>query len=678
MAIQPRNLIGNGDYALGGLGNWANWNSTGTWDSTGGGTNAPTFVANDASNTLSYSGLSGLDNGPGANGAGRVVLDIGWNDAGPGTTGDTTTMEIRIGGLLIATISTPQDNGTTAAISYSNGASGNLNTLAESSFGNWTLETLEIDLPAAVPSSGALDISISGGDDDIQIDNVQVVVNEVVPDAVDAVDDNIAGVSEDEVSGDIDGNVLGNDATPTVAVTAINGQSANVGQAVVGSGGGTFTIDSAGNVDFDGQGQFDGLAVGESATSSVTYTITEQTPFDPGSQSVQTSTGVGASDQQAFFTFSAGEFTNDGSTQISGSVNLSGITQPTYNILFIMDVSGSTVFNDRIFAGAGDNNGDGTADEVIDAEIAALRQLSAEIDLLGFSDDDLQIGLIHFDNPNSSNNSTAIIEESAGDQSFDAGSAALDSAINPGANIAGGTNFGAALDLAITWFNGQPTRDNNVIYFVSDGQDFGGDFSSQVDTLTDTNGLNAQINGVGVSSFSSLTDLNQLDNTGGAVQVTDLAQLNAALQPPTLSAEIVDFRIFVDGVEDTSFDLTDLTASGTGFSINPQALSGLSLSATSTVRAEIEFDDGTVLTNVVDVEVQPASTDTATVTVTITGENDGPVAVDDTATVSEDGPALAIDVVLNDTDVDGDDLFVSGVDTTGTLGSVIIDPADND
>ncbi len=44
---------------------------------------------------------------------------------------------------------------------------------------------------------------------------------------------------------------------------------------------------------------------------------------------------------------------------------------------------------------------------------------------------------------------------------------------------------------------------------------------------------------------------------------------------------------------------------------------------------------------------------TATVSVTVTCVDDDPVAVDDAATVAEDSGATAIDVLANDTDVDG-------------------------
>ena len=70
--------------------------------------------------------------------------------------------------------------------------------------------------------------------------------------------------------------------------------------------------------------------------------------------------------------------------------------------------------------------------------------------------------------------------------------------------------------------------------------------------------------------------------------------------------------------------------------------------------------------------------DTADLTVTVTGTNDGPTAVADTGMVSEDGPAISIDLTGNDTDVDTlDDLEIQSIDTTGTLGQVTINP-DND
>ncbi|WP_299041449.1 tandem-95 repeat protein [uncultured Tateyamaria sp.] len=74
--------------------------------------------------------------------------------------------------------------------------------------------------------------------------------------------------------------------------------------------------------------------------------------------------------------------------------------------------------------------------------------------------------------------------------------------------------------------------------------------------------------------------------------------------------------------------------------------------------------------------------DTATVNVTVNPVNDDPVAVDDTATVNEDG-SVDIPVLDNDTDVDGDTLRVSeatspdGDVTINPDGTITFEPADN-
>ena len=63
---------------------------------------------------------------------------------------------------------------------------------------------------------------------------------------------------------------------------------------------------------------------------------------------------------------------------------------------------------------------------------------------------------------------------------------------------------------------------------------------------------------------------------------------------------------------------------------------------------------------------------TATVTVTVTAANDGPVAVNDTATTLED-TAATITVLTNDSDLDGDALMVSSV-TVPAHGTAAVNP----
>ena len=62
-------------------------------------------------------------------------------------------------------------------------------------------------------------------------------------------------------------------------------------------------------------------------------------------------------------------------------------------------------------------------------------------------------------------------------------------------------------------------------------------------------------------------------------------------------------------------------------------------------------------------------TDTASVTVTVGAANDPPVAAADSDAISEDGSST-VDVLANDSDVDGDTLSVQSV-TQGANGSVV-------
>ncbi len=64
--------------------------------------------------------------------------------------------------------------------------------------------------------------------------------------------------------------------------------------------------------------------------------------------------------------------------------------------------------------------------------------------------------------------------------------------------------------------------------------------------------------------------------------------------------------------------------------------------------------------------------DTAEVTVRVEPANDAPVAVDDTATMVEDGKPLNLAVLANDTDLDGDRLVVSAIGDEATLGTAAI------
>ncbi len=83
-------------------------------------------------------------------------------------------------------------------------------------------------------------------------------------------------------------------APADVFVTAVNGDAGAVGDSVAGSDGGDFVVQANGDYTFEAGADFDYLAAGETATSSVTYTVT-----DAGGSSTSTATVTIAGEDDA-------------------------------------------------------------------------------------------------------------------------------------------------------------------------------------------------------------------------------------------------------------------------------------------------------------------------------------------------------------------------------------------
>lgn len=117
----------------------------------------------------------------------------------------------------------------------------------------------------------------------------------------------------------------------------------------------------------------------------------------------------------------------------------------------------------------------------------------------------------------------------------------------------GGTNFDDALAAAEDFFNGEPQGEPNFLFFTSDGQPF---TTSTTNPPWQTTALNLQNAGVIISAFGIgnnilQSTLNQIDNTGGAVNVADAGGLLGAFSStPIFAAELVDFslNLVADGV----------------------------------------------------------------------------------------------------------------------------------
>jgi hypothetical protein len=209
---------------------------------------------------------------------------------------------------------------------------------------------------------------------------------------------------------------------------------------------------------------------------------------------------------------------------LSGLLSLSGPSTSAINIVYIVDISGST---SSIFSGSeaiGDLNGNGRASEIIDAEISGFNALTNSLINSGLAD--VNIGVVAF--------------QTGATVGF-SGTAAQDSDNNGVRDIeaylrtlqAGGlTSYDQALNSAITYLNSRPPG-KNYIYFLSDGFHNGGSYASQVITLTSPTGLNTTIRAIGVGNGASITDLDLVDD--GILN----SSANITLSPSQLAAGLV-------------------------------------------------------------------------------------------------------------------------------------------
>ena len=205
----------------------------------------------------------------------------------------------------------------------------------------------------------------------------------------------------------------------------------------------------------------------------------------------------------------------------------------------------------------------------------------------GFSDADVDIGLVTFGSGATLNSTVFKPSQITNGQALDAALEALRSG--------GSTNFEAGLQQAINFFNGQADKAtaNNLAFFLSDGFP-----NSTTDYLDEAATLKsfAEVSAVGVGTGSSLATLQPIDDTGGAQQVTTSDALRAALQDsPLTPATITAFELIVDGVTVPGIDKDDLTGGPNAFSYSVQDAAGLEITDDDVVQAKVTFSDGTIL-----------------------------------------------------------------------------------
>ena len=371
---------------------------------------------------------------------------------------------------------------------------------------------------------------------------------------------------------------------------------------------GSVSVAPDGTVTFDPGTDFLGLSEGQTATvtfdyqisdgqltdtASVTVTVVGEGTFDPGTVTEREVVPVG--DTPVTTTIETPGKTNDGTVDLRLSVALGDLAQSKYNILYVVDVSGST--------GVDGSFGSTT---VLDAQIAALQDLTAEFMGLGLPEGSMTITVLPF---NSRALPTAPVDGQAyprvifGDNEVlnaadvDASLAAL--------NAGGETNYVAAVFAAmgtIQTLEQQRGDAVNLVYFLSDGNPFPAN-SQPVSLLTQVSAqlkAQASVHGVALGELVDPQYVNALDNTGGAQLITDdPTALGAALREAPMDAGVIlgaELTLYdAEGAAIDSFHFTgaDFVETPLGFELNVENVGGLDFFAGRSNTAEllIEFDD---------------------------------------------------------------------------------------
>ncbi|MEX0284890.1 MAG: Hint domain-containing protein, partial [Paracoccaceae bacterium] len=214
------------------------------------------------------------------------------------------------------------------------------------------------------------------------------------------------------------------------------------------------------------------------------------------------------------------------------------------NIVIAIDTSGSTGASSGT-----DFNGDGTTETILQAQLIGAQDLfDAYVDA-GYDPSEISISLVDF------SGSATVVGSFTLDQSTEY-TAALQTINSNGPG--GGTNFDDALDKSIDAFNavGATTSETNVLVFMSDGFPTSGglDFDNELQTLEDDFGT--AISGIGLGPNSSLTVLNQIDNTGGAVQVNSGQELTDFIVQPLTDIDFLRFEIEIEGIDENGDPIT--------------------------------------------------------------------------------------------------------------------------
>ncbi|MGO4385927.1 Ig-like domain-containing protein [Microvirga sp. 2YAF29] len=390
---------------------------------------------------------------------------------------------------------------------------------------------------------------------------------------------------------------------------------------------GTLHLDASGNLVFDPGKDFEALSAGQTATISFDYTVSDAkggsdtahatlTVKGSGTFSAPQATSsaggtLGFNDQAVALKLATQSATTASTADLDLIINLAPVVQPQMNILYLVDVSGST-FSRFNGAPVGDLNKDEHSNTVLDAEIAGLITLTERIRELGFSPHDVSVTVIPFNGGADPTSDWSPHELAVTAATFNLGGVGDGTIADylKGLDAGGETNFAEALRAANARLAGlDQGNERNILYFLSDGAGRG---STEGELARLNNDFGAEIVAIGMGAGSNLSQLNAIDNTGGASRLTFPEQIETwVLGTPVKSGEVADIDIFVNGYEIAGIGRDNLVATAKGWSLD-LTTGGLNriVGDQNNVSALVTFTSGEVLrTELTIAGALPRSTD---------------------------------------------------------------------
>ncbi|MEM6404005.1 MAG: vWA domain-containing protein, partial [Cyanobacteria bacterium P01_D01_bin.116] len=336
---------------------------------------------------------------------------------------------------------------------------------------------------------------------------------------------------------------------------------------------------------------------GSLAVDSRSSISTSAFPFTVTGEATIQSTG-----QTTTLSLSSPTLTSKDRITLTANINPGEFTAgEEYNVAFVIDVSRSTR-NDF-----DDIDGNGEPDTVLDAEIAAFSALNQSIIASNIAEK-TTVGVIDFDGSarletfssasvDSDNNGTPDVEDRL--------NFFKERANDPNSNFSpDGTNFNAALETTIDFFDDQVTSNrNNLVFFVSDGFPEAPVSNPNIDPNPSqeqitrlTNDFKADITALGILA-NNITDsqrtprletLQILDPNAELVE--DPSSLQAGLTGGQIDpADVQEVKILVNGNLAQTLSKGQLETSGSGLKFNSD-ITGLK-PGDNNVEVQVVFDD---------------------------------------------------------------------------------------